>query len=67
MTIAPVYGDMGYYDRWNPETDYRANPHLYEVGRGQQGVLICQPYKSEILPHWRFRRRWGSPGSETGL
>lgn len=39
----------------DPTVDYRANPELYEIGRGQQGVLICQPYKSEILPHWRFR------------
>lgn len=35
--------------------DLRANPQLYRVGRGEQGVLSVQPYKSEILPHWRFR------------
>lgn len=23
--------------------------------RGEQGVLLVEPYKSEILPHWRFR------------
>lgn len=40
---------------WSPDIDYRARPDLYRVGRGQQGVLICQPYKSEILPHWRFK------------
>jgi hypothetical protein len=33
----------------------RETPHLYRVGRGEQGVLLVQPYKSEILPHWRFR------------
>ena len=33
---------------WKPDIDYRENPHLYKVGRGQQGVLICQPYKSEL-------------------
>ena len=32
--------------KWKPDIDYRKNPHLYEIGRGQQGVLICQPYKS---------------------
>ena len=36
-------------------TDFRENPHLYRVGRGEQGVLSVEPYKSEILPHWRFR------------
>ena len=27
----------------------------YQIGRGQQGVLICEPYKSEICQHWRFK------------
>ena len=36
-------------------TDYRKRPDLYRIGRGEQGVLTVQPYKSEILPHWRFR------------
>ena len=36
-------------------TDFREEPHLYRVGRGEQGVLSVEPYKSEILPHWRFR------------
>ena len=35
--------------------DFRKNPELYRVGRGEQGVLLVQPYKSEILPYWRFR------------
>jgi hypothetical protein len=35
--------------------DFRARPELYRVGRGEQGVLSVEPYKSEILPHWRFR------------
>ena len=34
--------------------DLRAKPELYRVGRGEQGVLLVEPYKSEILPHWRF-------------
>ena len=36
------------------DIDYRENPHLYEIGRGQQ-VLICEPYKSELYPMWRFK------------
>jgi hypothetical protein len=36
-------------------TDFRARPELYRVGRGEQGVLLVEPYKSELLPHWRFR------------
>lgn len=35
--------------------DLRKNPELYRVGRGEQGVLLVEPYKSEILPHWRFK------------
>lgn len=36
-------------------TDFRERPELYRVGRGEQGVLLIEPYKSEILPHWRFK------------
>ena len=35
--------------------DLRQNPDLYQIGRGEQGVLLVEPYKSEILPNWRFR------------
>lgn len=35
--------------------DFRLHPELYRVGRGEQGVLLVQPYKGEILPHWRFK------------
>jgi hypothetical protein len=27
----------------------------YQIGRGEQGVLTFEPYKSILLPHWRFR------------
>ncbi len=37
------------------EIDFRARPDLYRVGKGEQGVLLVEPYKSEILPHWRFK------------
>jgi hypothetical protein len=40
---------------WKAGVDYRAHPELYRVGKGEQGVLICEPYKSEIVPHWRFK------------
>ena len=44
-----------YFKKWNPNIDYRESPHLYKIGKGQQGVLICEPYKSEICAHWRFK------------
>lgn len=34
--------------------NFRKHPQKYKIGRGEQGVLIAEPYKSEILPHWRF-------------
>lgn len=35
--------------------DFRKNPELYRIGRGEQGVLLVEPYKSEICKHWRFK------------
>ena len=35
--------------------DFRQHPELYRVGKGEQGVLLVEPYKSEILLHWRFK------------
>lgn len=35
--------------------DYRSHPEKYRVGRGEQGVLTVEPYKSELLPLWRFK------------
>jgi len=43
------------YARHYARTDFRKHPECYRIGRGEQGVLIAEPYKSEILPHWRFR------------
>jgi hypothetical protein len=40
---------------WKADIDYRLHPEQYRVGKGEQGVLICEPYKSEVLPHWRFK------------
>jgi hypothetical protein len=36
-------------------TDFRKHPERYRIGRGEQGVLLVQPYKGELLPHWRFK------------
>jgi hypothetical protein len=27
----------------------------YRIGRGEQGILTFEPYKSILLPLWRFR------------
>jgi hypothetical protein len=35
--------------------NFREHPELYQIGVGEQGVLLVEPYKSELLPHWRFR------------
>jgi hypothetical protein len=35
--------------------DFRNRPDLYRIGKGEQGVLLVEPYKCEILPHWRFK------------
>ena len=37
------------------QVDFRITPEIYKVGRGGQGVLMVEPYKSEILPYWRFK------------
>ncbi|MBU1823039.1 MAG: DUF4385 domain-containing protein [Bacteroidetes bacterium] len=38
-------------------TDFREHPELYRIGVGEQGVLLVQPYKSEILPYWKFKNK----------
>ncbi len=45
-------GSLGFPD---PTVDYRAHPDAYRIARGEQGVLVVEPYKSELLPLWRFR------------
>lgn len=40
---------------WKPDIDYRAHPEMYKVGKGEQGVLICEPYKGEIGKYWHFK------------
>ena len=43
------------YSRDFSTIDFRLHPELYQIGRGEQGVLMVEPYKSEILPSWKFR------------
>lgn len=43
------------YDQDFDQIDFRKHPEKYQVGRGEQGVLLVEPYKSEILPYWRFK------------
>jgi hypothetical protein len=45
--------DTNYADKYR-NIDFRKYPEKYVIGRGEQGVLIAEPYKSEILPYWRF-------------
>ncbi|ELY90200.1 hypothetical protein C483_11848 [Natrialba hulunbeirensis JCM 10989] len=37
------------------ETDFRANPAEYDIGRGEEGVFKVEPYKSELLPLWSYK------------
>ena len=45
MTYVDIYKDVNFLQ----------HPEKYRIGRGEQGVLIAQPYKDEILPHWKFK------------
>ena len=49
VTTSPIYSDA------YRTTDFRVSPQIYRVGVGEQGVLLVQPYKGELLPLWRFR------------
>lgn len=43
-----------YADKYR-DVDFRKYPERYSIGKGEQGVLIAQPYKDEILPYWKFK------------
>jgi hypothetical protein len=45
--------DTSYADTYR-HIDFRKHPEKYSIGRGEQGVLMAEPYKSEILPYWKF-------------
>lgn len=49
-----VYSNSFDYSLDFKKINFRKRPELYRIGRGEQGVLLVEPYKSEILPHWRF-------------
>ena len=56
MRKKPSYVDFQHDTyKWKSNIDYRMYPELYHIGRGQQGVLTCEPYKSELHPLWRFK------------
>lgn len=40
---------------WKADVNYKDQASAYRVGKGEQGVLICEPYKSEIGRYWRFK------------
>lgn len=42
------------YDRDFSQIDFRQSPEQYQIGVGEQGVFHVQPYKSELLPLWKF-------------
>ena len=35
--------------------DFRNGPDRYRIGKGEQGVLLVEPDKGELLPHWSFK------------
>ncbi len=43
------------YNQDFKKIDFKLHPELYRVGKGEQGVLLVEPYKSELLPLWRFK------------
>ncbi|MBP2159116.1 MULTISPECIES: DUF4385 domain-containing protein [Asticcacaulis] len=52
---------------WKPDIDYRKHPEAYQVGKGEQGVLIVEPYKSELVPLWRFKTPDIAEASSTAI
>ena len=39
----------------NKNINYKTNPEYYLYKHTEEGVLTVEPYKSEILPFWRFK------------
>ena len=46
--------DVDYSNQYR-NVDFRSRLEKCRIGRGEQGVLIAEPYKSEILPYWRLK------------
>lgn len=38
-----------------PAAENKSLRMSYRIGRGETGVLTFEPYKSILLPHWKFR------------
>ncbi|WP_162054180.1 DUF4385 domain-containing protein [Pontibacter pamirensis] len=55
MPAKPVKRKIFNYELDFANINFRERPELYRIGKGEQGVLLVEPYKSEILPHWRFK------------
>lgn len=55
---------MGYpYDG----VDLRKHPEEYRIGRGEQGVFHAEPYRSELLPLWKFKDEEAARGSSEAI
>ena len=54
IALPPKGSPAAYADAYRG-IDFRKEPERYRVGRGEQGVLVAEPYKSELLPLWRFK------------
>lgn len=54
VRIGEVKGPIRLRLREAANVDYRKHPERYRIGRGEEGVLTVEPYKSELLPLWRF-------------
>ena len=46
--------DVDYSNQYR-NIDFRSRLEKCRIGRGEQGVLIAESYKSEILPYWRLK------------
>ena len=54
VDVATARGPIRLRTRAVRTVDHRAHPERYRIGRGEEGVLTVEPYKSELLPLWRF-------------
>lgn len=52
--VSRVHSNSFDYSLDFKKINFRERPDLYRIGRGEQGVLLVEPYKSEILPFWKF-------------
>lgn len=54
VAIAEARGPLRLRSTNAAAIDYRQHPERYRIGRGEEGVLSVEPYKSELLPLWKF-------------